>query len=345
MRQTLRWLPALAVGSVVLAWVARRWHESGFAWDRFAASFRELALGWVMLAAALILVTYLARALRWAVMLRPVKPDPSIRNLFVATAVGFTAVVLLGRAGEFVRPYLIAAKERVPLSSQLAAWALERIYDLLAVVAVFGFALTHVDAARAGLGPGLRWTLATGGYLVGGLASCCLLLLVLARWFSEMIRRRLLDALEFFPARHRGRADAIITAFVDGLASTRQAGALCALVLYTILEWGLITAGYWCLFRSSHWTSEMGIADVLVFMGFVSLGSIVQIPGVGGGVQVAAMVVLHEVFRVPLEPAAGLALLIWIITFIVVVPFGVILSLLEGINWRQIRRLPKEVGI
>ena len=39
--------------------------------------------------------------------------------------------MLLGRPGEFVRPYLIAVKERVPVTSQLAIWVLERIFDLL----------------------------------------------------------------------------------------------------------------------------------------------------------------------------------------------------------------------
>ena len=38
-------------------------------------------------------------------------------------------MVILGRAGELVRPYLISLKEQVPFSSQMAAWLLERILD------------------------------------------------------------------------------------------------------------------------------------------------------------------------------------------------------------------------
>ena len=46
------------------------------------------------------------------------------------TLIGFTAVVLTGRPGEFVRPYLIAKKAKVPISTQIAAWVIERILDL-----------------------------------------------------------------------------------------------------------------------------------------------------------------------------------------------------------------------
>ena len=57
------------------------------------------------------------------------KTATSLWRVFSATAIGFTAVVLFGRAGEPVRPYLIAKKEGVTFSSQVAAWVVERILD------------------------------------------------------------------------------------------------------------------------------------------------------------------------------------------------------------------------
>ena len=57
-------------------------------------------------------------------------------------------------------------------------------------------------------------------------------------------------------------------------------------------------------------------------MGFVSFGSIVQIPGVGGGMQVVAVLVLTELFGVRLELAIAFALFLWIITFVAIVPAG-----------------------
>lgn len=331
----------LAIGVGVWLWL--RWRAVSFQWDLFLGSLSELAWPWVLASSALILVTYFARALRWAVMLRPVKAKPGLWNLFVATAIGFTAVVLLGRAGELVRPYLISVRERVPLSSQLAAWGLERIYDLLAVLTLFGFALSQVDTSRGSLSEGLLWALQIGGYLVGGLASICLIVLLLIRLCSDAMRRRVLEALGFLPAHQFRKAEGVVTAFVEGLGSTRQSGAVGWLILYTFLEWAVITGGYWCLFQASRWTAGFRVGDVLVFMGFVSLGSVIQIPGVGGGVQVASVVVLREIFGVPLEAAVGIAIVIWAVTFVVIVPFGLVLSVHEGISWRKIKVVKEQV--
>src|SRR5262249_57578341 len=44
--------------------------------------------------------------------------------------IGFTAVALLGRPGEFIRPFLIGRKEGLGMSSQLAVWVVERLFDI-----------------------------------------------------------------------------------------------------------------------------------------------------------------------------------------------------------------------
>jgi hypothetical protein len=68
----------------------------------------------------------------------------------------------------------------------------------------------------------------------------------------------------------------------------------------------------------------------------------VQIPGVGGGLQVAAVVVLTELFRVRLEPATSFAILLWILSFVVIVPVGLMVTVKEGLDWRSLRRMGRE---
>ena len=127
-----------------------------------AARFAHVHWRWLALSLVPIFGTYYGRALRWAVFLKPLKPHPSMRNLLSATVIGFTAITLFGRPGEFVRPYLIARKEKVPVTSQFAAWVLERIFDLLMALLLFAFALTRVQSsgpargAEADLGAGRR---------------------------------------------------------------------------------------------------------------------------------------------------------------------------------------------
>src|SRR5258708_444969 len=91
-------------------------------WALFLRTFSTVNIPLSLAGLLVVMLTYAGGALRWQVMLNPIKRDSSFRRILVATIIGFTAVVLFGRAGELVRPYLIATKERVPFTSQVAAW-------------------------------------------------------------------------------------------------------------------------------------------------------------------------------------------------------------------------------
>jgi hypothetical protein len=84
------------------------------------------------------------------------------------------------------------------------------------------------------------------------------------------------------------------------------------------------------------------VVDSAVFIGFVAFGSIVQIPGIGGGMQVASVVILTELFGVDLAAATGVAILIWLTMYVFVAPIGVILAVHEGLKWRELRDLGTE---
>ena len=192
---------AIAVAVGAAAYAIWRWRDSGFSWADFAASFHHVDWSWLSLAFALVMATYVGRVLRWEVMLRPLRKDASLWRIFTATAIGFTAVVLFGRAGEPVRPYLIAKNEGVSFSSQIAAWIVERILDLLMVLLIFGLALTQVSHSAIEPGPRTRVVLQVGGYTAGLTGLACLALLIGLRQFRAPFQQRLLRALSFLPER------------------------------------------------------------------------------------------------------------------------------------------------
>lgn len=324
-----------------LAWY--RWRTAGFNWTQFFHTLTNLQYGWLTAAIVLMLLSYVIRALRWAVMLKPLRPHPDLYGLCSATVIGFTAVVLLGRAGELVRPYLISVKERVPFSSQMAAWLLERILDSIVVLLIFGFALAHMPGRQLHLSPGLAWVLETGGYLIAAICTACILFLILFRYFSTGAQQRVLAALTFLPPAAYQRIAEAMAAFAQGMQSTRESGYMVRLLGYTALEWLTIVGAYYALFVAFSATSWFGVVETLIFVGFAAMGSIVQIPGIGGGVQVATVVVLTEIFGMTLEVASGLAILIWLLGFVIIVPFGFLFAFQEGINWRRFRHLADDV--
>ena len=334
-----RWVAGGLAAAVAVGWFIRSQAAAhSFDWRLAAATFARLRWQWLIPSVIAVFATYYGRALRWAVFLRPLKPKPSILNLLWATVIGFTAITLFGRPGELVRPYLIAKKESVPVSSQFAAWIVERLFDLLMALLVFGFALTRVQEA----GPRLEWVLIFGGRIAWITGGGTLLVLLSMRHFAEPVRRWLLAATCYLPQRTFTKIESVLDACVQGLLATRSDTALLLVLLYSGVEWLLMSACYWFLAQAFTGIVSLRFADILVLMGFVSFGSIVQIPGVGGGIQVAAVVVLTELFDVRFELATDFAMLIWILTFVAIVPVGLLRALKEGLDWHSLRRIGRE---
>lgn len=331
-------LGVLAILAAVL-FVVYRWRRSGFVWEKFAAVFSDVDWSWLALAMALILATYVGRAMRWEIMLRPLTKGVRLWGLVVATCIGFTAVVLFGRAGEPVRPYLIAKKEGVSFSSQVAAWLVERILDLLMVLLIFGIALTQISRSGIQPGPHIQSALQAAGVLAGITGALSLALLLGLRHFRGSIRTRLMDSLTFLPEALHQKVSRFLHAFEEGMQSTQRQSYVWLLVTYTIIEWLVVAGSFFCVFRAFPATSGMRITDVLIALGFVAFGSVLQIPGVGGGMQIATVLVLTELYGVSLEAASGIALVLWIITFVVIVPLGLVLAFHEGIKWRSLRHI------
>ncbi|MGH9673546.1 MAG: lysylphosphatidylglycerol synthase transmembrane domain-containing protein [Bryobacteraceae bacterium] len=316
--------------------------QGTFDWGAFQTSLSHLHAGWIVVAVTCALGTYVGRVLRWQVLMRPVKSDPGFRNILSATAIGFTAMILFGRPGELVRPYLIATRERVSFSSQLGAWLLERVYDMLCALLVFGFALSHVDRSAANVGDSIKSVLEVGGHFVAVFATICLGFLVTVRVFLNSLATRLTDALSFLPETYRLKAARFAQAFTEGLGSTRSYWFVLQILAYSAVEWLLILGSYYSIFKAVPATSGFRLADVTIFMGFVTFGQIVQIPGLGGGLQIASVAVLTELFGVGLEPAAGVSVVLWLAMFIVIVPFGALFALREGIGWARVKRIVTE---
>jgi len=339
-RHTWRWLSGCSIAAGALIWfVETHLTAISFDWRLAAAGFSKLRWHWLLWALIAVFATYYGRALRWAVFLKPLQPHPSISGLLSATIIGFTAITLFGRAGEFVRPYLIAKKAGVPVTSQFAAWVLERLFDLLMALLLFGFALTRVQAA----GPKLEWVLVFGGKIAWITGTAALLVLLSMRHFAEPLRHRLMAALHHLPQRSFTRVEKLVDACVQGVESTRSDAALLLVFLYSTAEWVCISACYWCLARAFNGIIDLSFVDVLILMGFVTFGAVFQIPGVGGGMQVAAVLALTELFHVRFELATDFAMLIWIITFVAIVPVGLLIAVKEGLDWHSLKRIGQEV--
>jgi uncharacterized protein (TIRG00374 family) len=338
---------ALGTAAVIAAMVFLyfRLDEQGFRWSRFVEVLGGLKREWILAAIPLILLAYVVRAARWLLLVRPIAPQATLWQMTVATFIGFTAVVLFGRAGEPVRPLYISRKLGISFSSQVAAWLVERILDLLMILAMFGFALAQTTDVGWAPDSKLHTALKAAGWVAGLSGAGALAALLAMRRFRGQIRSRLEDALAFLPEGPLSRVRGIIHAFDEGMQSTRNPVTVWILVLSTVAEWALVAGVYMATLRAFPDLANFPTVEVLTVMGFVTFAGAVQLPGIGGGIQIATVLVLTEMYGIPVEVASAAALVLWAMNFLSALPLGLAMAFHEGIRWRTMREMEKEAQL
>jgi hypothetical protein len=115
-------------------------------------------------------------------------------------------------------------------------------------------------------------------------------------------------------------------------------------VFYSAAHWLLATLIYLGIakaFGDAFLHSDMNIAGAMLLIGITLVGSVLQLPGVGGGTQIAAFIGLTKIFGVEQEPAMAIAVSLWIVTFAGCTLAGIPLLIHEGMSFGQLRQLAR----
>ena len=385
-KQILTTTVVLAILGVLVYFQVQHWRR--FDWARFRAVSHVDPLH-IAAAVGLIYLTYVLRALRWKVFLEPVCKASTLK-LVPPTFIGFTGLALLGRPGEFIRPYLISRSENLQFASQVGVWTVERIFDVGAFTVLMTIDVFFSSAIR--VNPYLP------KFRVAAIALCGLV--ALATFLAFLVRMRGHQVAQFvhrltakFSTRLAHAVDQKIRAFGEGLNTISGGKSFAKLVAISLIMWFMIALAYrevahsypretvdqgppavdvetadlaslpemagqpltddtvatlngalqskgyslrttngetW-LFRQRKRIKRVGdrphlanmdVPHVLLLMGFSMIGSVVQLPAVGGGSQLAVISALQVIYGIPPELALSCGILLWLVTFMSCIPVG-----------------------
>lgn len=341
-----RWL-GWGIGAVVLVLVLYQFRNNpqwkNFEWRRLGFLLIHLNSKLLILAITASLSTYLIRAWRWKFFVEPIKKC-SLWILFKGQILGFSSIYLVGRAGEIVRPAYIARAERLPFTSQLAVWVLERVYDTAALVVLLALGLYFVPVRGLSTHPP-RLLHALRHAAAGIMVLCVLLIvfLVLYRIYSEKLLARSGRLLRFVPGKFSGHLEGFLRSFASGLEVIQNPLDFSASVLCTAMLWVLNVTVFWLDFRSlgGH-LGDLTWLEAALTLVVAAVGLVIQLPGVGGGYQVAVLVALEEFFKVPAAGAASGAILTWATVMAPCLVFGLALLVHEGLTLKKLKMMAEK---
>jgi hypothetical protein len=224
------------------------------------------------------------------------------------------------------------------VSGMFGIYVLERLFDTAATAVIAGASLLLF---RSELTAGGEWEgriRAAGGALLGGLVVFAALLVYFQMHGAGFLQRRLSGWRK--ADGWRGFVATQFSEFSDGLQAIRGLSDWWMAVAYSALHWGLVVFIYLLVMRSFDGPiGQLTYSNAMLVLAFTMLGSLVQLPGVGGGAQLASFIALTRIFRIEQEPAAAAAVVTWLITFAGSCLAGLPLLIHEGLSMGELRRL------
>ena len=290
-----------------------------------------------------VILTYVIRAWRWQYLLHPIGPT-RFRTAFRTTVIGFAALgVLPARAGDVLRPYLLARQEGLMVSATLATIVMERVLDLIAVLALLALYVWGI-ADPATLPPALLRGIEVSSALAGAVAIALMGVMWVLATHPERIGGLVFTMARVLPHAAADRLADLARTFSGGFAVAREPRALAAAVAWSFPLWLAIAAEAWLV--TIAFGIAMPFAGTFLLQALLVIGVAVPTPGAVGSYHEAYRIGVTTFFGAPEDTAVAAAIVTHAISYFPVVLTGIVFMAQDGLSFGRITALAdtKEVA-
>lgn len=331
-------LKTLAVAGITLALLG--WSLSGVDLANVVTAIRDADPLRLLLLLAVTGLTYVLRAYRWQYLLHPIGKT-HFRTAFRTTVIGFAAnTVLPLRAGELVRPYLLARSEGLSVPAATTTILLERLLDLVTVLALFGVFLAFFAPPFAKVDPQVYSKVKSGGLLMAAVAAAIVVLLALNAARPALAHRLVDLCLAPLPDGLERRLSGLVYGLLDGLAVTRDPVLLAQSFALSLPLWLSIASGVWLTTTAFHMT--IPFTGSFLFIAFLTVGVAVPTPGAVGGFHAAFRTAAVTFYDASVASAVGGALVLHAASFLPVTLLGALFMFQDGLSLARVKRINDE---
>jgi uncharacterized protein (TIRG00374 family) len=287
---------------------------------------------------------YITRAWKWKYLFVSRKKRIKFWNLFSAYVIGFTATFLLPfRAGEIIRPVYLGQKERISRSFSFGTVVVERIFDLLTVLFLFGFFLLLRPFYRSYF---LERQKALSSLLYFSIISfmisiVLIILILLLYFFQEKSISVISQTLKPFPKISQ-KAIHISSNFLDGLKFFHSFPNLILYFVFSIIQWLFIGFFSWVVLYSFR--IKFPFPLILPYLFLTMVGASIPTPGMIGGFHALSKFGLTSLYGVNPNMAIGTTTILHAIIYVGTVLMGFIILWKEGLSLAYVRKLEKGIN-
>ncbi len=292
----------------------------------------------LVLALLVVAATYWARAVRWRYLLAPIGPT-RFRTVFRATIVGFAALGLLpARAGDVLRPYLLARREGLSLSSVFATIVIERVLDLIAVLSLLAVYLA-VAADVSAMSPALLRSVVVSASTAGLLAALMIALLWVVASHPERVGGLVQMVDRIVSHALARRLAQMAQSFSGGLAVARRPRELVSAIVWSLAIWMCHAGEVWIV--TLAFGMSLPLAGSFLLQALLVIGVAVPTPGGVGSYHEAYRFGMTTFFGAANDKAIAAALVLHAISFVPVMLLGLLFMAQDGLSLGRLKELAR----
>jgi len=330
----------LAVGIVVTigCFAAALWGFDRADYAEVASSFRRA--NYLTLPAYLLLlaVFFWLKAIRWALLLEPVRPTNPItaRECTSSLMIGFMGNnVLPAHLGDLVRVVVMGRQYGISKTAVFSTVVLERVFDVAAILGILVWGLARAPEAPAGARQ-------TSYMLAAMLAVCVVGIIVYALKTTWFVRTTewFLERTPLVPQSLKVRAEGMLESGALGMAALRSGRLAFWITVTSIAQWILQVIMIQLSFFAFDIDQPMSVGAIV--MGVVAFGvTLPSTPGFFGVIQAAFRYSL-EPFGVAPTDAVASSVYYQIVSWIAVTAVGFYYLHKTGIKLTQLEHVAEE---
>jgi hypothetical protein len=320
----------IIISAIFLYFFLRKVH-----WDDLMAALKAANYWWLIPNILLVFVTMIIRAWRWGYMVNPLKKC-SFRGLYAATMIGFMASnVLPARAGELVRPMSLGRIENVSRSAALATTVVERVYDLVTLLALFTAIIFYKNLPQTPILANIE----KAGWVFLVVTIVAVALMVFLKLKTDLTLRVLDRLLRIFPMRIQAAGHDILVKFTSGLKVLSDVRAMFIIAGQSALLWVVMAINNYFIFLA--FDLQLPLDASFLVLAVVSVGIMLPTgPGFIGLYQqltVLSLGLYIDLKQPHLTAAAqGVAIVMWATQYLVITGAGLYHLRKEHLSLKQV---------
>lgn len=278
--------------------------------------------------------TYVLRAVRWRAMLVPLGQVP-FALAYRATVIGFAAsFVLPARAGEFIKPWIVARERGFDPAAAFTTVVVERMLDLVTVLLMLGVFLLAFDPGLAALDPALFAAVRGGGAAAAAFAVAGMVVLMVFAARPHLLPRLAAALTGWLPPGPRGIVAGLAAAVAAGLGALRDPARVGIALAWSVALWVVIAAQIWVV--SAALGVSLPPAGALLLMALLVVGVAVPTPGAVGGFHEAYRIGATAFFGADNDRAVAAAIVLHAVGFVPTLVAGAWLMAREGLSFAHL---------